>query len=89
MSSDLLQNKEQELFINLLRDEIDTTYRKKKKVVSFANTVAIHYMYVWGYAYNRSRERYWEKFATDRVQFHWRIERIGATLEPVLKKRLI
>ena len=59
----------------------------EKRKVTFNDNIEIHFMYVWAYAYRKSRERYWEVIAADSARFKRRIKTIENILEPILVKK--
>ena len=55
--------------------------------VTFNANVEIRFMHVWTYAYQKSRERYWEVIASDAARFKRRIKMTGDILDSVLLKK--
>lgn len=48
---------------------------------------AVHYCYVWNYAYHQARTDIWMQAARDRDRFQQRIKQTSMVIEPILRKR--
>jgi hypothetical protein len=58
------------------------------KEVTFCETIIIHPMIHWSYAYKNARKGKWEEYARDRDRFKRRIQTTDLILSPILKKKL-
>lgn len=55
--------------------------------VHFNETIRVHNLYVWEYAYKQARIGIWEQAARDNFRFQMRIQRTLDILQPIFNKK--
>jgi Phosphatase-1 catalytic subunit binding region len=53
--------------------------------VTFSDSVKVHHMVAWSFAYKNARKMYWELFALDNMRFQRRIQQVSYILNPILQ----